>query len=120
MKKGKKIWNRLLSLVLCLVMVTGMFAGMGMEAKAFKGDTATYIVDCTQEGLTGGNRYENSRIDITGEFPDGNNKTITINPGTSVALKEDYSYTFKVYSTDGVYATQIYNKTAPDNYSYIN
>ena len=34
MKKGKKIWNRLLSLVLCLVMVTGMFAGMGMEAKA--------------------------------------------------------------------------------------
>ena len=34
MKKGKKIWNRLLSLVLCLVMVTGMFAGMGMEAEA--------------------------------------------------------------------------------------
>lgn len=34
MKKGKKIWNRLLSLVLSLVMVTGMFAGMGMEAKA--------------------------------------------------------------------------------------
>ena len=34
MKKGKKIWNRLLSLVLCLVMVTSVFAGMGMEADA--------------------------------------------------------------------------------------
>ena len=58
MKKGKKIWNRLLSLLLCLVMVTGVFAGMEMDAEAFKGDTATYIVDCTQEGLTGGHRYE--------------------------------------------------------------
>ena len=34
MRKGKKIWNRLLSLMLCLVMVTSVFAVMGMEAKA--------------------------------------------------------------------------------------
>ena len=34
MKKGKKIWNRLLSLLLCLVMVVGIFAGMGIEAEA--------------------------------------------------------------------------------------
>lgn len=38
MRKGKKIWNRLLSLVLCLVMVTGVFAGMGMKAKAASKD----------------------------------------------------------------------------------
>lgn len=34
MKKGRKVLNRILSLLLCLVMASGMFAHMGMEATA--------------------------------------------------------------------------------------
>ena len=68
MKKGKKIWNRLLSLVLCLVMVTGMFAGMGMEAKA---SISLYPKDFTVTAVDyGGNPIDTdcAHIEVTGYF----------------------------------------------------
>ena len=68
MKKGKKIWNRLLSLVLCLVMVTGMFAGMGMEAKA---SISLYPKDFTVTAVDyGGNPIDTdcAHIEVTVVF----------------------------------------------------
>lgn len=65
MKKGKKIWNRLLSLVLCLVMVTGVFAGMGMEVEAAQPTTHNVMVQALDYG---NNLISEGNIHVEGIF----------------------------------------------------
>lgn len=124
MKKGKKIWNRLLSLVLCLVTVTGMFAGMEMEAYAaetlptvkFK-DTeyVTYGQSDVQliESITKGSR-DTSSIKVHGPS-DGNvfvnngnwrdaatyKKTSLVGPSFSVKVEALFTTSMEVEEKDG-------------------
>ena len=106
MKKGKKIWNRLLSLVLCLVMVTGMFAGMGMEAEAqdvWMDNVYRFVVTPGNTGQEFYNQLMDKIINTNGYYKSHKQYSYIAteynNGGEHISIEDckEYSFTTKRY-----------------------